>query len=390
MKSEPVGKRRIAWMPGDGVGHDVMDAARIVLDAIGFDADYVHADIGWEFWRREGDALPARTIEALRTTDCALFGAITSKPSEEAEAELDPSLRGLGLVYVSPIVRLRQLFDLHTNLRPCKAYEGNPLNYRGTEASPVTEPIDIVVFRENTEGMYAGVEFYPLPEPVYGALCANPRMTPWADKGLENVALSTRIVSRQGCERICRQAFEYAREHGRRRVTLVEKPNVLRKTGGLMTRVFREVARGYPRIESDEANIDAICMWLLKNPQDYDVLVAENMFGDIISDLCAGLVGGLGFAASANIGDDYAVFEPTHGSAPKYAGRHVVNPMAMLLTVRMMLDWLDESSLAGRLEQAIAEVIREGCVATYDVKGRGRGDSTLDVAREVARKAIGA
>ncbi|MCW5775394.1 MAG: isocitrate/isopropylmalate dehydrogenase family protein [Phycisphaeraceae bacterium] len=382
-----MGKYRIAWMPGDGVGHDVMDAARVVLDALRLDADYVPADIGWECWQREGDALPERTIDTLKTTDCALFGAVTSKPREEAEAELAPPLRGRGLVYVSPIVRLRQLFDLHTNLRPCRSYEGNPLNFRGTEATPVTDPIDLVVFRENTEGMYAGVEFFPMPESVYGALCASPRMRPWASKGLENVSLSTRIISRQGSERICRQAFEHAQRHGRKRVTLVEKPNVLRETGGLMTRVFRDVARGYPGIASDEANIDAICMWLLKNPQDYDVLVAENMFGDIISDLCAGLVGGLGFAPSANIGDDYAVFEPTHGSAPKYAGRHVVNPMAMLLTVRMMLEWLDESSLAGRLENAIAEVIREGRVATYDVKGRGRGDSTLDVAREVARKA---
>ncbi|MCL4742067.1 MAG: isocitrate/isopropylmalate dehydrogenase family protein [Phycisphaerales bacterium] len=380
-------KHRIAWMPGDGVGHDVMDAARLVLDTMGFDAEYVPADIGWECWRREGDALPARTIDALRSADCALFGAITSKPRDEAEADLDPSLRGRGLVYTSPIVRLRQLFDLHTNLRPCRAYEGNPLNFRGPEASPVEGPIDIVVFRENTEGMYAGVEFFPLPRPVYDALCANPRMTPWREKGLENVALSTRIVSRQGCERICRQAFEFARRHARKRVTLVEKPNVLRETGGLMTRAFREVARDYPAITSDEANIDAICMWLLKNPSDFDVLVAENMFGDIISDLCAGLVGGLGFAPSANIGDDYAVFEPTHGSAPKYAGQHVVNPMAMLLTVRLMLDWLGEASLADRLESAIAEVIREGRVATYDVKGRGRGDSTLDVARAVARAA---
>lgn len=380
-------KHRIAWMPGDGVGHDVMVAARLVLDALGLDAEYVPADIGWECWRREGDALPARTIDVLRSTDCALFGAITSKPRDEAEADLDPSLRGRGLVYSSPIVRLRQLFDLHTNVRPCRAYEGNPLNFRGSEASPVGGPIDIVVFRENTEGMYAGVEFFPLPRPVYDALCANPRMTPWREKGLENVALSTRIVSRQGCERICRQAFEHASRYARKRVTLVEKPNVLRETGGLMTRVFREVARDYPGITSDEANIDAICMWLLKNPRDYDVLVAENMFGDIISDLCAGLVGGLGFAPSANIGDDYAVFEPTHGSAPKYAGRHVVNPMAMLLTVRLMLDWLGEAFLADRLESAIAAVIREGRVATYDVKGSGRGDSTLDVAREVARKA---
>ncbi|MCL4198113.1 MAG: isocitrate/isopropylmalate dehydrogenase family protein [Phycisphaerales bacterium] len=374
-------KYHIAWMPGDGVGHDVMDAAKIVLDALHFDARYTHADIGWEFWCREGDPLPRRTIDILKNTDCALFGAITSKPREEAEAELDPSLHGKGLVYFSPIVKLRQLFNLHTNLRPCKAYPGNPLNYR--------DDIDQVVFRENTEGMYGGVEFFPLPESVYQALCLNPKMKPWKDKGLENVALSTRIMSRQGCESICRQAFEYAKTHGRKSVTLVEKPNVLRETGGLMTRIFREVARDYPGIAAWEANIDAICMWMIKNPQDYDVLVAENMFGDIISDLCAGLVGGLGFASAANIGDNYAVFEPTHGSAPKYAGRYVVNPMAMLLTVKLMFDWLGEADLANRLESAVAKVIRDGKVATYDVRkvkaGDAAADSTLEVAEEVAR-----
>jgi len=378
-----VAKYRIAWMPGDGVGHDVMEAARLVLDAMKFDAEYIPAEIGWEFWRTEGNPLPDRTIETLKQTDCALFGAITSKPRDEAKEELDPKLHGKGFEYFSPIVRLRQLFNLHTNLRPCKAYPGNPLNYR--------DDVDLVVFRENTEGMYGGVEWWPLPKKIADAL-ADPevghskRMAKWYDKGLENVALSTRIMSKQGCESICRQAFEYAKEHGRKRVTLVEKPNVLRETGGLITSVFRGLAKEYPGIEADEANIDAICMWMIKNPQNYDVLVAENMFGDIISDLCAGLVGGLGFASAANIGDEYAVFEPTHGSAPKYAGKHVVNPMAMLLTTKLMLDWLDEKDAADRLEKAIAAVINEGKVATYDIKGKGNGDSTLDVAKEVAGK----
>lgn len=377
-------KYRIAWMPGDGIGNDVMEAARIVLDALKFDAEYMPADIGWDFWCKEGNPLPDRTIEILKRTDCALFGAITSKPGDEAKAELDPRLQGKGLVYFSPIVRLRQLFNLHTNLRPCKAYAGNPLNYRGSEGAPVRDgQIDQVVFRENTEGSYGGVEFFPLPESVYTALCANPKMKPWKDKGLDNVALSTRIMSRQGCESICRQAFSYAKKHKRKRVTLVEKPNVLRETGGLMTRVFRTVAKDFPEIRSDEANIDAICMWMFKNPQDYDCLVAENMFGDIISDLCAGLIGGLGFASSANIGDKYAVFEPTHGSAPKYSGQYKVNPMAMLLTCKLMFEWLNEMDKAQRLDKAIATVIKERKVGTYDV---GLKNTTLEVAQEVARK----
>ena len=381
-------KHSIAWMPGDGVGNDVMNAARLVLDRLALDADYIPADIGWDFWCREGNPLPDRTIDVLKSTDCALFGAITSKPRDEANKELDPSLHGTGLSYFSPIVKLRQLFNLHTNLRPCKAYKGNPLNRLGDD-------IDLVVFRENTEGMYGGIEWFPLPEKVALAM-ADPqvghpdRMKKWFAKGLDGVALSTRIMSTQGCESICRQAFDYAAKFGRKSVTLVEKPNVLRETGGLMTRCFREVAKGYPGIEAWEANIDAMCMWLIKNPHDYDVLVAENMFGDIISDLAAGLVGGLGFACAANIGDSYAVFEPTHGSAPKYAGRDVVNPIAMILTARMMLTWLGEADMATRLEAAVAAVIEEARVRTYDMAGVRAGDdgaaTTTQMAQAVAAK----
>ncbi len=362
-------------MPGDGVGNDVMEAARLVLDRLKLDAEYVPCDIGWEFWCKEGNALPT----------CGLFGAITSKPQDKAKEELSPELKGKGLSYFSPIVGLRQLFNLHTNMRPCKSYPGNPLNYRGNKiTNPGGEdvPIDQVVFRENTEGMYGGVEFFPLPEAVYTALCANPKMKKWKDKaGLENIALSTRIMSKQGCTKICKQAFEFAKKTGRKRVTLIEKPNVLRETGGLMMRCFRDVAKSYPDIRADDANIDAICMWMFKNPQDYSVLVAENMFGDIVSDLCAGLVGGLGFAPSANLGDNYAVFEPTHGSAPKYAGQYKVNPIAMLLTAKLMLDWLKESEKVTRLEAAIARVIAEGKVRTYDMGGNS---STLDVAKAIA------
>jgi 3-isopropylmalate dehydrogenase len=368
-------KYKIAWLPGDGTGNDVMEAARLVLDAMGFDAEYVPGDIGWEFWCNEGDPLPARTIDVLKQTDCALFGAITSKPKDEAAKELVPRLRDKGLVYFSPIVKLRQLFDLHTNLRPCKAYPGNQLNFR--------DDIDLVVFRQNTEGMYGGVEFHPLPQGVFDALCVHPRMKKFGELGLDNLAVSTRIMSRQGCESIVRGAFEYAQKHERKSVTLVEKPNVLRETGGLITRVAREIAKDYSKIPLWETNIDAMCMWLVRKPQEYDVLVAENMFGDIISDLAAGLVGGLGFASAANIGDDYAVFEPTHGSAPKYAGQYKVNPMAMLLTVKLMFDWLGESDMAKRLEKAIADVILEGNVGTYDM---GMTNTTLEVAKEVAGK----
>ncbi|MBC8185232.1 isocitrate/isopropylmalate dehydrogenase family protein [candidate division KSB1 bacterium] len=368
-------KYKIAWLPGDGVGNDVMEAAKLVLDTMKFDAEYVHGDIGWEFWCKEGDPLPKRTTEMLKTTDCALFGAITSKPKEEAAKELIPELQDKGYVYASPIVRLRQEFNLRTNLRPCKAYAGNPLNFR--------EGIDITVFRENTEDLYAGVEFHPIPKDVMDILNANhPKMKRFAELPLDDVAISLRIITRNAAQNIIRDAFEYAKKHSKKNVTIVEKPNVVRETSGLMIREARKIAKDYPNIELWETNIDAQCMWLVKNPEDYDVLVTSNMYGDIVSDLSAQLVGGLGFASSGNIGDNYAVFEPTHGSAPKYDGLYKVNPIAMLLSVKLMFDWLGEKESVDKLENAIAKVIAAGKFRTYDMGGNS---STLEVAEEVAR-----
>lgn len=380
-------KYRIAWLPGDGVGKDVMDAAKIVLDEIKLDAEYIHGDIGWEFWCKEGNPLPDRTLKLLSETTCALFGAITSKPKEEADKELAPELKGKGYVYKSPIVTLRQTLNLHTCMRPCKSYPGNPLNFEQRS------DIDWVIFRENTEGMYGGVEFYPLPQEVYDVIAKyNNAITKFQKFGLENIAVSTRIMSKQMCANIVRQAFEFARKHKRKSVTVVDKPNVLRETGGLMIRTAREVAKDYPEIPLYETNIDAQTMWMLKNPLDFDVIVAENMFGDILSDLAAQMVGGMGFASSANIGDNYAVFEPSHGSAPKYAGLYKVNPIAMILTVKLMLDWLGETEKAERLEKAVAKVIEEGKVRTYDmVRGAKDGKTqkeatTLEMAQEIAKK----
>ncbi len=368
---------RIACLPGDGVGKEVMDAALMVLEKLELPAEFIHGDVGWEFWRLEGDPLPQRTRELLASTDCCLFGAITSKPKEEAEEELVPELRGQGLVYFSPIVRIRQEMDLFANVRPCKAYPGNPLNIRGDD-------IDLVVFRENTEGLYSGVEYHPVPREVRRVLEeTHPKMSRFSAVPDDEIAISTRIMTRNACERIVRAAFEYAKAHKRPTVTLVEKPNVLRETGGLMTRVAREVASGFPEVELWETNIDAMCMWLVKNPNLYDVIVSENMFGDILSDLCAQLVGGLGFASSANIGQRYALFEPTHGSAPKYAAQNKVNPLAMLLTSVLMLDWIDEKERSRRLESAIAQVIDEGKSRTYDMGGT---TSLHDMAKAVAAR----
>ncbi len=354
-------KYKVAWLPGDGVGEEVLAAARLVLDRVDLDATYTRGDIGWEFWKSEGNALPQRTIDLLKSTDVCLFGAITSKPKDEAAAELDPKLHGKGFVYSSPIVALRQLFNLHTNLRPCKAYPGNPLN--------LWDDIDLVVFRENTEDLYAGVEWHPVPAEVRRALETHPKMKMFSGVANEDMAISTRIITRKACQTIVRDAFEYAKAHGYKTVTVVEKANVIRETSGLMLREARAVAADYPGIELWERNVDAMCMWLVKNPQDYGVLVSSNLFGDILSDLAAQLVGGLGFASAGNIGDRYAIFEPTHGSAPKYAGQNKVNPIATIRAAKMMLDYLGEKEKADSIERAIARVIAEGRVCTYDMGG---------------------
>ncbi|MFH1022209.1 MAG: isocitrate/isopropylmalate dehydrogenase family protein [Planctomycetota bacterium] len=367
---------RIAWLPGDGIGVEVLEAARIVLDKIKLDAVYIPGDIGWEFWCREGDALPARTVELLKGVNAAMFGAITSKPVKAAEAELGPALQGKGIVYRSPIVRMRQLFDLYICLRPCKAYPGNPLNFK--------EKIDLVVFRENTEDLYAGVEFAPVPAELSRTLAKlSTPFAPFKDLPGDAYAVSCKINTRKGSERIVRAAFEFAKKFNRKKVTVVHKANVVRATDGLFLDAAKEVAKGYPGITFDEANIDAMCMWLLKNPFNYDVLVAPNLYGDIISDLCAQMVGGLGFGCSGNIGEKLAVFEPTHGSAPKYAGQYKVNPIATILAARMMLEWLGETEKARRVEDATAAVIREGKVRTYDMGGSAK---TLDVGKAIAEK----
>ena len=366
---------RIAWLPGDGVGREVMDATRLVLDAVRLDAVYLPGDIGWEFWCREGDAFPARTIDLLKNVDAALFGAVTSKPTKAADAELAPGLKGKGLSYRSPIVRMRQLFDLYVCLRPCKAYPGNPLNFK--------DGLRLVVFRENTEDLYAGVEFSPVPIELSQALARlAPAFAPFQALGEDAYAISCKINTRKGSERIVRAAFEFAKTNGRKKVTIVHKANVVRASDGLFLEEARKVAADYPGIETDEANVDAICMWLLKNPASYDVLVAPNLYGDIISDLCAQMVGGLGFGASGNIGTKLAVFEPSHGSAPKYAGQNKVNPLATILAAKMMLDWLGEAAKGRAVETAVAAVLGEGRVRTYDMGG---ASTTLAMGEAVAR-----
>ena len=376
-------KRTIVTMPGDGIGKNVLEETIRVLDAAGFEAEYVNGDIGWEFWCTEGNPLPQRTIDLIEKHKVALFGAITSKPKDAAFEELSPELKEKGLVYSSPIVGLRQHFGLDICLRPCKSYKGNPLNFirRGAEDT-IEEPlVDVAIFRQNTEGLYGGVEWSDPPEQVYEALMTHPRFVKnFGDVPKDEISVSTRIFTKKYTERILRAAFDHAKKYGYKSVTVCEKPNVIRETSGMMYKMAQQIQRNdYPEIELWNTNIDAQMMWLTKNPENYGVIVAGNMFGDIVSDGFAGLIGGLGFACSAQFNPEsgIGVFEPTHGSAPKYADYpiSIVNPIAMIESACMMLDFVEEQEIAKKIRKAVAEVIEEGKVRTYDMaKMLGRAD----------------
>ena len=367
-------KPTIVVLPGDGIGTVVLEQALRVLDAAGFKANYIHGDIGWEFWKKEGNPLPKRTIDLIEKYKIALFGAITSKPIDEAKAELSPELKDKGYTYSSPIVGLRQLFNLDICVRPCRSYKGNPLNFvRRGKGNTIDEPlVDVVIFRQNTECLYSGVEWTNPPAQVHQALMTHPKFVENFGKvPVEELSISTRIFTRKATCRILIAAFEHAKKYGYKSVTVCEKPNVIRETSGLMWKLAKEIQKNsFPEIKLLNTNIDAQMMWLTKNPEEYGVIVAGNMFGDIASDAFAGLIGGLGFACSAQFSSDgIAVFEPTHGSAPKYAGYEIsiVNPIAMIESACMMLDYLDEKGISAKIRKAIADVIEEGNVRTYDM-----------------------
>ena len=373
----------VVTMPGDGIGKQVMPEGLRVLKAVGFDAEYVHADIGWELWRSEGNALPDRTIDLLAKHKLGLFAAITSKPKKEAEAELDPRLRGKSYVYYSPIVTMRQRFNLDICVRPCVGFPGNPLNYiRKRPDGGFEEPqINTTIFRQNTEGLYCGIEWTNPPPIVRAALDSHPKFTAFAEVPGRDLAVSARIITRPAAERIVTAAFEFAKRKGFKAVTICEKPNVVRETSGMMEEVAKEIQESkFPDIELWRNNIDAQLMWLNKNPENFNVIVASNLFGDILSDAFAGLVGGLGFAASGNIGKEVAVFEPTHGSAPKYAGLDppIVNPIATILAAAMLVEHVGEYDKAKKIWDAVGAVVWEGKVRTYDMMRLTGGPKVLE------------
>jgi isocitrate/isopropylmalate dehydrogenase len=359
-------RARIAYLPGDGVGPEVLAVARRVLEAAGIHAEWDERPVGWAEWCRSGEPLPASTLEACRRADAILFGAITSQPDVEAEAALAPELRGRGLRYASPILRLRRELDLGVNIRPVHAWPGNPLNLR--------DDVDLVIFRENTEGLYAGIEAHPFGPELRAA---------WAQMGATRLppagpdtAVSLRVVTRRATERLAEAAFAYAHRNGRRRVTLVEKPNVLRVSGGFVRRIFFEVAARYPTIATDELHVDAACAALVRRPHTFDVMVATNLFGDILSDVAAEVAGGLPLAASANVGERHALFEPVHGSAPDVAGRGTANPLGAVLAGALLARHVGQGDVAARVEAAVARLLAEGAARPVDLGGHAR---TADV-----------
>ncbi len=323
---------KIAVIPGDGIGKEVMEAALHVLEAVDIEFGYTFADAGDEYQEVSGVALPQETIDIVKNSQACLFGA-----AGESAADV--------------IVKLRQELDLYVNLRPVKSYPGTKCVY---------DDLDFVIVRENTEGLYIGIE-----------------------EETEEGATALRVITRKASERICKFAFDYAKKTGRSKVTAVHKANVLKKTDGLFRGTFFKVAEEYGDIETDDRYVDATAMFFITNPHMFDVIVTTNLFGDILSDEGAGLVGGLGLIPSANIGENTGIFEPVHGSAPGHAGKGTANPSAMILSAVLMLDYLEEHDAAQTVENALIEVLGESKVVTQDLGGNA---STMEMAREIRNK----
>ena len=332
----------ITLIPGDGIGPEVTEATRRILEASGVAFQWELAYAGAEVLDKYGTPLPDSVLESIRKTQVALKGPVTTP---------------VGTGFRSVNVALRKSLDLYACVRPCKTYPGVPSPYKD---------VDIVVVRENTEDLYAGIEFEEGTSEA--AKLINFIAETKGDAVRADSGFSIKMISKAGSRRIVRFAFEYARACRRKKVTAIHKANIMKFSDGLFLAVAREVAREYPDIEFQDTLIDNMTMQLVRRPQQFDVIVAPNLYGDIVSDLCAGLVGGLGVAPGANIGDEIAVFEPTHGSAPRYTGQNKVNPMGMMLSGVMMLRHLDELKAANSLENTIADVIAEGKSVTYDMK----------------------
>ncbi|MER6281359.1 isocitrate/isopropylmalate family dehydrogenase [Streptomyces sp900105245] len=358
--------KSVAVLPGDGIGPEVTAAALDVVEKLGLPLDLRFGEIGWECWRHEGDPVPQRTWKLLEETDTCLLGAITSKPLREAEAELPSGLRNTGLTFVSPVIQLRQRLSLYANVRPV--------------IDLVDRRFDFTVIRENTEGLYAGFDFHGLDDALWNVVRDHPNAQA---SGPRATGVTLRLQTEFGMDRLLRYGFAYARSRGYTRLTLVDKPNVLRHTSNHLRERLERMAGDHPDIETEILNVDAVALWMVRRPERFGVLVAENMFGDILSDLGAGVMGGLGLAPSGNIGDHGSYFEPVHGSAPGMAGQGRANPMAMMLAVAQMLDHLDLSVPGDDLRAAVRAVAARRTTVTYDMGGTS---GTREVAQAVTEE----
>lgn len=352
---------RITLIPGDGIGPEITQATLKVLEATGIKFQWDTATVGEAAQKQFGTPLPEDVLDSIRKNKIALKGPVTTP---------------IGTGFRSVNVALRKTLNLYACVRPCRYYPGAPTPFHD---------VDIVVIRENTEDLYAGIEYArgsAEAEKLMQFIQQNSGVKVQSDSGF-----SIKPISETASRRIVKFAFDYARANGRKKVTAVHKSNIMKHSDGLFMSVSREVARGYNDIEFEDVLIDALCMRLVRQPQMFDVLVLPNLYGDIVSDLCAGLIGGLGLAPGANIGDGVAIFEPTHGSAPKYTGMNRVNPMAMMLSAVLMLQHIGEKETAQKVEKAIAAVIAEGDRVTYDIKfSAGRPATTMEVAEAVVEK----
>jgi len=350
-------KYNVTLIPGDGVGPEVVEAARRVLEATGVEFEWEIINAGADALEKEGSLLPDRLFDSIRKNKMALKG---------------PTTTPIGTGFRSVNVAIRKMMDLYACVRPCRNYPGIRSRY---------ENVDIVVVRENTEDLYVGIEFAkgsPEAENLLSFIKKNTE-----EKVAEDSGIGIKLISETGSRRIVKFAFEYARANGRKKVSAIHKANIMKYSDGLFLEVAGDVAKSYPDIEFEDRIIDNLCAQLVLQPQQFDVLVLPNLYGDIVSDLCAGLIGGLGTAPGANIGDDLAVFEPTHGSAPKYTGMNKVNPLATILSGVMMLRYINHKEIADRLEASISAVVAEGKSVTYDLKP-DRNDPTAVGTSEMA------
>ena len=327
----------IAIISGDGIGKEVMESAELLLDKLDLNFNFKYGEAGFECFNKNGTTLPEETVKIAKSCDATLFGASTSTPGQP-----------------SPIINLRKKLNAYANLRPIKSYKG---------VNSIKDNVDFIIVRENTEGLYSQIEY-----------------------GDDNQAIAERVITRKASERISNIAFKLAkRRNKQKKVTCVHKSNVLKKTDGVFKESFYNIAKKYPEVKTEDFYVDATAMYLITNPQNFDVIVSTNLFGDILSDESAGLVGGLGLAPSGNIGDENALFEPVHGSAPDIAGKGIANPCSMILSTAMMLDYIGEKETALQINKAVEDVVAKGKVLTPDLGGKSK---TIEMTEAIIKEVI--